>query len=67
MDMIPGSYPCQHWAKNPNPVKQVLVAARADVLTIATREKASDECIPKWSDLAVSSQNQYHAGYIADF
>jgi hypothetical protein len=58
MDMIPGSYPCQHWNKNPNTVKQVLAAGTADVLTIASRETAPDDCIPKWADLAISIHNQ---------
>jgi hypothetical protein len=54
-DMIPGSYPCQHWNKNSN-VKPILTAGKADVLTISTREVAPDECIPKFADLAVSLQ-----------
>jgi hypothetical protein len=54
MDMIPASYPCQHWNKNPNTVKNVLNAGKADVLTLATRELAPDECIAKFAQLAVS-------------
>jgi hypothetical protein len=55
MDMLPASYPCQHWNKNPNPVKNILNAGKADVLTLSTRELAPDECISKFAQLAVSS------------
>jgi hypothetical protein len=55
MDMLPASYPCQHWNKNPNTVKGVLNAGKADVLTLATRELAPDDCISKFAQLAVSS------------
>jgi len=52
MDMLPASYPCQHWNKNPNTVKNVLNAGKADVLTLATRELAPDECVSKFAKLA---------------
>jgi hypothetical protein len=55
MDMLLASYPCQHWNKNPNTVKNVLKAGKADVLTLAIRELAPDECISKFAQLAVSS------------
>ena len=54
LDFLPASYPCQHWNKNPNTVKNVLNAGKADVLTLATRELAPDECISKFAQLAVS-------------
>jgi hypothetical protein len=54
MDFLPASYPCQHWNKNPNTVKNVLNAGKADVLTLSTRELAPDECIAKFAQLAVS-------------
>jgi hypothetical protein len=56
VDRIGASEPCQHWNKggDTNPVKEVLKAGTADVLTLATREKAPDPCIPKFVELAVS-------------
>jgi hypothetical protein len=37
-----------------NAVKEALKAGKADVLTLATREPAPDECIPKFVNLGVS-------------
>ena len=56
VDRIGGSEPCQHWNKggDTNAVKETLKAGAAYVLTIATREKAPDPCIPKFVELAVS-------------
>jgi hypothetical protein len=62
VDRIGASLPCQHWnkqsAKDPttNDVKEVLKAGTADVLTLATREPAPDECIPKFVQLAASKR-----------
>jgi hypothetical protein len=56
VDRIGASLPCQHWNKGgtTNTVKENLKAGKADVLTLATREPAPDECIPKFVRLAVS-------------
>jgi hypothetical protein len=56
VDRIGASEPCQHWNKggDTNAVKETLKAGAADVLTLATREKAPDPCIPKFVELAVS-------------
>jgi hypothetical protein len=56
VDRIGASLPCQHWNKGgtTNTVKENLKAGKADVLTLATREPAPDECIPKFVKLAVS-------------
>lgn len=51
-DMLPASYPCQHWNKNPNKVKERLNAGQVDLLTLASREIAPDPCIPKFAKLA---------------
>ena len=58
IDRIGASLPCQHWNKGgeTNAVKEALKAGKADVLTLATREPAPDECIPKFVKLGVSSQ-----------
>jgi len=64
LDRIGASEPCQHWDKGgaTNPVKENLKAGKADILTLATREKAPDPCIPKFVKLAVcpSCSFQYH-------
>jgi len=52
-EFLPASYPCQHWTLNPTGVKAKLEAGKADVLTLATREMAPDECIGKFAELAV--------------
>jgi hypothetical protein len=39
VDRIGASTPCQHWNKNPNPVKQMLASGKADVLTVATQQQ----------------------------
>jgi hypothetical protein len=56
IDRIGASLPCQHWNKGgeTNAVKEALKAGKADVLTLATRELAPDECIPKFVKLGVS-------------
>jgi hypothetical protein len=56
IDRIGASLPCQHWNKGgeTNDVKEALKAGKADVLTLATRERAPDECIPKFVKLGVS-------------
>jgi len=58
VDRIGGSLPCQHWNKGgtTNTVKENLKAGKADVLTLATREPAPDECIPKFVKLAASKR-----------
>jgi hypothetical protein len=55
IDRIGASLPCQHWNKGgeTNAVKEALKAGKADVLTLATREPAPDECIAKFAQLAV--------------
>jgi hypothetical protein len=57
VDRIGASEPCQHWNKggDTNPVKELLKTGAADILTLATREKAPDACIPKFIELAVST------------
>jgi hypothetical protein len=59
LDFLPASYPCQHWNKNPNTVKNVLNAGKADVLTLATRELAPDDCISKFAQLAVRASRPW--------
>jgi hypothetical protein len=56
IDRIGASLPCQHWNKGgeTNAVKEALKAGKADILTLATREPAPDECIPKFVNLGVS-------------
>jgi hypothetical protein len=54
-DMLPASYPEQHWSKmqsGSGVVKQNL-QGRADMLTLATRELAPDPAIAKFADFAV--------------
>jgi hypothetical protein len=55
-DRIGGSEPCQHWNKGgkTNAVKDALNAGKAEILTLTFREKAPDECVAKFIDLAVS-------------
>jgi hypothetical protein len=55
-DMLPASYPEQHWAKmqsGKGVVKQNL-EGKADLLTLSTRELAPDPAIAKFADFAVS-------------
>lgn len=60
VDRIGASLPCQHWNRggtgenDTNAVKDALKAGKADVLTLATREPAPDDCIPKFAQLGVS-------------
>ncbi|KAF2399229.1 hypothetical protein EJ06DRAFT_557702 [Trichodelitschia bisporula] len=54
VDRIGASTPCQHWNKggnDTNTVKETLKAAKADVLTLATRELPQEECVPKFAQL----------------
>jgi len=51
-EMLPASYPCQHWERNPTGVKGKLQAGSVDLLTLATRELAPDECVGKFAELA---------------
>jgi hypothetical protein len=59
-DMLPASYPEQHWAKmqsGKGVVKQNL-QGKADMLTLSTRELAPDPGVAKFADFAVSDQNR---------
>jgi hypothetical protein len=62
VDRIGASEPCQHWNKggDTNDVKEVLKAGSADILTLATREKAPDPCIPKFVELGVSIESRHY-------
>jgi len=59
-DMIGASQPCQHWTKGggengTNTVKDILKAAKADVMTMSLQQPNPDPCVPKFARLA----NQY--------
>jgi hypothetical protein len=57
-DMLPASYPEQHWSKmqgGQGVVKQNL-QGKADLLTLSTRELAPDPAIAKFADFAVGGQ-----------
>jgi hypothetical protein len=59
-DMLPASYPEQHWSKmqsGSGVVKQNL-QGKADLLTLSTRELAPDPAIAKFADFAVSDHDR---------
>jgi hypothetical protein len=59
-DMLPASYPEQHWSKmqsGQGVVKQNL-QGKADLLTLSTRELAPDPAIAKFADFAVSYRSR---------
>lgn len=59
-DMLPASYPEQHWSKmqSGGGTVKTNLQGKADLLTLATRELAPDPAIAKFANFAVWKQIQ---------